>query len=65
MVAVAICSDFEAQENKICHAFTFYPSICNEVMGLDGIILLLFVFNIEFQVRFFILIFYHHQGILY
>jgi len=32
MAAVAICNDFEAQENKV---FKFVsPSICQEVMGL-------------------------------
>ena len=28
MAAVTICSDFGAQENKICHCFHFPPSIC-------------------------------------
>ena len=39
MAAVTICSDFGAQENKICHCFHFSPSICHEVMGLDAMIL--------------------------
>ena len=39
MAAVTICSDFGAQENKICHYLHFSPSICHEVMGLDAIIL--------------------------
>ena len=39
MVAVTICSDFGAQENKICHCFYFFPSICHEAMGLDAMIL--------------------------
>ena len=39
MAAVTICSDFGAQENKICHCFHFFPSICHEVMGLDAMIL--------------------------
>ena len=42
MVAVTICSDFGAQENKICCAFTFYPSSCNDVMGL-GVIIIFFL----------------------
>ena len=42
MAEVTVCSDFGAQENKICHCFHFYPSICHEVMGLDAMI---FVFE--------------------
>ena len=34
MAAVTICSDFGAQENKICHCFIAFPSICHEMMGL-------------------------------
>ena len=43
MAAVTICSDFGAQENKVCHCFHSSPSICHEVMGLDAMI---FVFGI-------------------
>ena len=39
MAAVTICSDFGAQENKVCHCFHFSPSICHEVMGPDAMIL--------------------------
>ena len=39
MAAVSIHSDSGAQENKICHASTFSPSICHEVMGPDAMIL--------------------------
>jgi len=39
MAAVTICSDFGAQENKICHCFYFFPSICHEVMRPDSMIL--------------------------
>ena len=39
MSAVTICSDFRAEENKICHCFNFF-SICHEVMGPDARILL-------------------------
>ena len=39
MATVAICSDFEAQEKKLCHCFHFPPSICNGVMGPDAMIL--------------------------
>ena len=36
--AVTICSDFGAQENKVCHCFHCFPS-CHEVMGLEAVIL--------------------------
>ena len=39
MAAATICSDSGAQENKICHCFHCFPSICHEVMGLDTTIL--------------------------
>ena len=39
MAVVTVLSDFGAQENKIGHCFHFPPSICNEVMGLDAMIL--------------------------
>ena len=39
MAGVTICSDFGAQENKICHCFHFFPSNCHEVMGPDAMIL--------------------------
>ena len=34
MITVTICSDFGAQENKVCHYFHCFSSICHEVMGL-------------------------------
>ena len=37
MVAVTICSDFGAQEKKVCHYSIASPSICHEVMGLDDV----------------------------
>ena len=40
LAVVNTCSDFGAQENKICHHFHFPPSIWNEVMGLDAMILI-------------------------
>ena len=66
MAAVMICSDFGAQENKICTASTFPPSIRQEVMGLDTVILALvilfvFAFNIEFQDSFFTFLFPHQE----
>ena len=33
MAAVTICSDFGAQESKVCQCFHCFPSICHEVMG--------------------------------
>ena len=39
MAAVTICSDFGAQENKVCHVSVVSPSICHEVMGPDAMIL--------------------------
>ena len=39
MAAVTICSDFGAQENKVCHGFCCFPIYCHEVMGLDAMIL--------------------------
>ena len=40
MAAILVCSDFKAQENKICHCFQFSPFICYEVMALDAMIVL-------------------------
>ena len=37
MAAVTVHSDFGDQD-KVCHCFHFFPSICHEVMGLDSII---------------------------
>ena len=46
MDAVTICSDFAAQENKVCQCFLCFPFICHEVMGLDA---MNFIFmNVEF-----------------
>ena len=45
MAAVTVCSDFGAQENKICHCFYFVPSIYHEVMGPDAKLSFL---NVEF-----------------
>ena len=38
MAAVAIYSDFGAQEKKLCHCFHFPPSICHGMMGPDAMI---------------------------
>ena len=39
IAAITICSDFGAQENKICHCFHFSPFDLHEVMGQDAMIL--------------------------
>ena len=36
MAIVIVCSDSEAQENKVCHYFHCFPSICHEVVGLNA-----------------------------
>ena len=46
MTAVTICSDFGAQENKICPCFHFSP-ICYEVMGPDVMIFVLWMLNFQ------------------
>ena len=38
MAAVTICSNFGAQENKVCHVSIVSLSICHKVMGLDATI---------------------------
>ena len=45
MTAVTSHSDFGAQENKVSHCFHFPPSICHEVMGLDVMILVLWMLS--------------------
>ena len=39
MAAVTICSDFGAQENKVCHCCHCLPIYLHEVMGPDAMIL--------------------------
>ena len=59
VAAVTICSDFGAQENKVCHCFYFFPfylpwsdrTRCHDISFL----------NVEFKTSFFILIFHPHQ----
>ena len=60
MAVVTICSDFGAQQNKICYSFPFLPSVCHEVMGLDAMILVFLMF----QANFFILLFHPHEEAL-
>ena len=47
MAVVTILSDLGAQENKICHCFTFSPPICHELMGLDAMTLIFL--NVSFK----------------
>ena len=47
MTAVTICSDFGAQENKVCHCFHCFPSICHEVMGLDAMIFVFWMLSLK------------------
>ena len=47
LAAVTICSDFGAQENKICHCFHCFSSICHEVIGLDAMILVFLMFSFK------------------
>ena len=57
-----VCSDFGAQENKICHCFHFFPiyllltdgTRCHDLRFL----------NVEFEVSFFTLLFHLHQEAL-
>ena len=39
MAAVTDCSDFGAQENKVCHCFHCFHIFCHEAMGPDDTIL--------------------------
>ena len=48
MAAVTVCSDFEAQENKVCHCFHCFPhSICHKMMGLDAMILVFWMLSFK------------------
>ena len=44
--AINVCSDFGAQENKICHCFHFLP-ICYEVIELDAIMLVFLMMSFK------------------
>ena len=45
---VTICSYFEAQDNKVSHCFhNVSPSIWHEVMGLDAMILVFWMFSFK------------------
>ena len=47
MAAVTVCSDFEAQENKICHCFHFSRIYLHEVMGSDAMILVFWMLGFK------------------
>ena len=47
MAAVTICSDFGAQENKVCHHFHCFPIYCHEVMGLDAMIFIFWMLSLK------------------
>ena len=36
MAIVTICSDFGAQEHKVCHCFHCFPIYLHEAMGPDA-----------------------------
>ena len=57
MAAVTICSDFGAQENKVCHCFHCFPIYLPWVIGCHDLIFL----NVEFQANFFTLLFHFDQ----
>ena len=58
MATVIVRNDFGAQDNRICHCFTFSVSVCHEVMGLDAMILVfrMLYFKPAFSVSSFTLI---------
>ena len=35
MAVITICSDFEAQKNKVSYCFHYFSIVCQEVMGPD------------------------------
>ena len=47
MDAVTVCSDFEAQENKICHYFYFFPFYFHELMTPDAMILVFWMLSFK------------------
>ena len=57
--AVTVCSNSGAQENKICHCFHFFPYYLSWSNGTGCHDLS--ILNVEFQVRFFTLLFHSHQ----
>ena len=44
---VTACSDFGAQENKVCHCFHFFPTYFHEVMRPDAMILIYWMLSFK------------------
>ena len=62
MAAVIICSDFGAQENKVCHCFHFFPTY---LPWSDGTKYHNSCFlNVEFWASFYTFLFHFHQEAL-
>ena len=48
MAAVTICSDFGAPQNEVSHCVSIVsPSICHEVLGPDGMILVFWMLSFQ------------------
>ena len=47
MAAITVSNNLGTQEHKICHCFHFSTSICHEVMGLDAMILVLWMLSFK------------------
>ena len=47
MISISVCSDFGTQENKVCHCFHFFPSICHKVMGQDATVLVFWMLSFK------------------
>ena len=47
MAAATICSDFGAQENKVCHCLHCFPIYLPQMMVLDAIILVFWMFSFK------------------
>ena len=47
MAAATIHSDFGAKKRKCVTTFTFSPSICHELMGLDAMILIFLIVDLK------------------
>ena len=47
MATVIICSDFGAQENKVCHCFHCFPIVYHEVMEPEAMILVFLMLSVK------------------
>ena len=47
MATITICSDFGAQENKVCHCFHCFPIYLDEVMGPDAMIFVFWMLSFK------------------